>query len=102
MPTAPREKSTGIDPKTAEHILANVDEQELVSMCCDVVNIPSATGHELKMAEYMRGRFEQLGLEVSWQEVEESRANVIGRRSGEGNGPDLMFNGHMDTSNTGD
>src|SRR5581483_9258912 len=102
MVSTPREKPAGLDPKLAEHILAHVDEQRLVSMCCDVVNIQSPTGHELKMSEYMRATFEQAGLEVTWQEVEEGRANVIGRWPGVGDGRDLMFNGHMDTSNTGD
>ncbi len=53
------------------------------------------------MAEYMRAAWEQMGLDVTWQEVEEGRANVIARWDGAGNGPCLMFNGHMDTSNTG-
>jgi acetylornithine deacetylase len=42
-----------------------------------------------------------MGLAVSWQEVEEGRANVVGLWHGTGNGKSLMFNGHMDTSNTG-
>ncbi len=45
---------------------------------------------------------QQLGLNVTWQEVEEARANVVGRWMGAGGGKNLMFNGHMDTSNTGD
>ncbi|MGH9601791.1 MAG: M20 family metallopeptidase [Terriglobales bacterium] len=85
----------------AERILAHIDERALVEMCCDVVNIPSPTGSELEMANYMRGAFEQMGLTVAWQEVEEGRANVVGRLNGSGNGRCLMFNGHMDTSNTG-
>ena len=87
----------------ADHILAAVDEQQIVSMACDVVNIPSPTGDEGKMGEYMRQAFESLGLTVTWQEVEEGRANVIGRWEGGGDGraKSLMFNGHMDTSNTG-
>lgn len=85
----------------ADRILAHIDERALVEMCCDVVNIPSPTGSELEMASYMRAAFEQMGLEVAWQEVEEGRANVVGRWSGSGNGRCLMFNGHMDTSNTG-
>jgi len=44
---------------------------------------------------------QELGLTVSWQEVEEGRANVVGRWIGSGGGKNLMFNGHMDTSNTG-
>src|SRR5579864_1312395 len=42
-----------------------------------------------------------MGFAVSWQEVEEGRANVVGLWEGAGNGRSLMFNGHMDTSNTG-
>ena len=82
-------------------ILAQVREDEIVSMAFDVVNIPSPTGEELAMAKYMRGALEGIGLQVTWQEVEEGRANVIGRWEGAGTGKNLMFNGHMDTSNTG-
>lgn len=96
-----REKAAGLQPKLAERILAQVREDEIVAMCCDVVNLPSPTGEELRMSEYVRAAFEQMGLNVTWQEVEEGRANVIGRWEGNGAGKNLMFNGHMDTSNTG-
>ncbi len=85
----------------AEAILAQVREEEIVSMACDVINIPSPTGEELEMGKYMRSVLEGMGLPVTWQEVEEGRANVIGLWEGAGNGQSLMFNGHMDTSNTG-
>ncbi len=83
-------------------IFNRIREDEIVSMCCDVINIPSPTGGELAMAEYMRAAFQRLGLTITWQPVEDGRANVIGRLEGSGNGQCLMFNGHMDTSNTGD
>src|SRR5438445_63817 len=70
-------------------------------MCCDVLNIPSRTGEELEMGRYMRQALEETGLSVSWQEVEEGRANVVGLWEGTANGKSLLFNGHMDTSNTG-
>src|SRR6202140_4552071 len=85
----------------AKTILAQIREDEIVAMCCDVVNIPSATGEELEMGRYMRKALEEMGLAVSWQEVEDARANVVGLWEGTGNGKSLMFNGHMDTSNTG-
>ena len=100
MTTSKRSAAT-IDPKLAERILAEVKEEEIVAMSCDVINIPSPTGEELQMAQYMQGVLRQLGLHVTWQEVEESRANVVGRWIGAGGGGNLMFNGHMDTSNTG-
>jgi acetylornithine deacetylase len=85
----------------AERILSEVREEEIVAMCCDAINIPSPTGEELQMAHYMRNVLQELGLQVTWQEIEEGRANVVGRWTGSGSGKNLMFNGHMDTSNTG-
>jgi acetylornithine deacetylase len=90
-----------LKPETAQAILAHVSEEQIVAMSCDVINIPSPTGEELEMARYMRRAMEQMGLPVSWQEVEDGRPNVIGRLEGTGGGRNLMFNGHMDTSNTG-
>jgi len=84
-----------------KRILAEVKEDEIVAMSCDVINIPSPTGEELQMALYMQNALQQLGLNVTWQEVEENRANVVARWVGSGGGKNLMFNGHMDTSNTG-
>ena len=94
--------ASSLDPKLVDRILAQVHEEEIVAMSCDVINIPSPTGHELAMAEYMRGVLQALGISVAWQEVEEGRANVVGRWIGTGGGKNLMFNGHMDTSNTGE
>jgi acetylornithine deacetylase len=96
-----KDPKPGMNPKLAEKILAEVKEEEIVAMCCDVINIPSPTGEELQMAHYMQNALQQLGLGVTWQEVEEGRANVVGRWIGSGGGKNLMFNGHMDTSNTG-
>ena len=93
--------ASSLDTKLVERILAEVREEEIVAMCCDVINILSPTGEELAMAEYMRSALQQLGINVTWQEVEEGRANVVGRWVGAGGGKNLMFNGHMDTSNTG-
>ena len=89
------------NPDLARAILAEVNEESLVSMCCDVVNIPSPTGEELEMARYMRRTMEAMGLRINWQEVEDGRPNVVGQLEGTGGGKTLMFNGHMDTSNSG-
>jgi acetylornithine deacetylase len=97
----PQSAST-LNPNLVARIIAEVKEEEIVAMSCDVINIPSPTGGELQMAQYMQSALRQLGLDVTWQEVEEGRANVVGRWVGAGGGKNLMFNGHMDTSNTGD
>ncbi|MFQ5776419.1 MAG: M20 family metallopeptidase [Terriglobia bacterium] len=88
-------------PDLTEAILAQVREESIVAMARDVINIPSPTGDELEMARYMRRTLEEMGLSVSWQEVEEGRPNVVGLLAGDGRGKSLMFNGHMDTSYTG-
>jgi acetylornithine deacetylase/succinyl-diaminopimelate desuccinylase-like protein len=92
---------SSLDQNLIERILAEVREDEIVAMASDVINIPSPTGEELQMALYMQSTLQKLGLDVTWQEVEEARANVMGRWKGSGGGKNLMFNGHMDTSNTG-
>ena len=98
--TKPQQAET-LDPTLVKKIVAQVQEDEIVAMARDVINIPSPTGEELQMALYIQNALQQLGLHVTWQEVEEGRANVVGRWIGSGGGKNLMFNGHMDTSNTG-
>ena len=82
-------------------LLQHVSEERLVDTARALVDIPSPTGHELGMAEHMRALFDELGLSVAWQEVEQDRPNVVGTLAGETGGPSLMFNGHMDTSYSG-
>jgi acetylornithine deacetylase/succinyl-diaminopimelate desuccinylase-like protein len=83
------------------HLLSGIDRDRLVATACSLVDVPSPTGSEQAMAERMREIFIDIGLEVTWQEVEEGRPNVIGMWEGEGGAKTLMFNGHMDTSYSG-
>ncbi len=83
-------------------VLDAVDRESIVEMSRDVIGISSPTGYEQEMGKYMKRTFEEMDLDVTWQQVEENRPNVIGRYEGKGSGMDLMFNGHMDTSYTGE
>ena len=85
----------------AERVAAAVDRDRLVRWASQAINVPSFTGSEQQMAELMAATFADMGLRTQWQQVEESRANVLGIREGAGGGPTLMFNGHMDTSYSG-
>ncbi len=78
-----------------------VDRDRLVDWALRAVSIPSFTGEELAMAEFVRGTFDEMGLQVLWQNVEQGRANVVGTLEGTGGAKTLMFNGHMDTSYSG-
>ena len=78
-----------------------IKKDRLVETASSLIDVHSFTGNEQPMAELMVSLFEQLDLQVQWQQVEEGRANALGTWPGTGGGKTLMFNGHMDTSYSG-
>src|SRR5947208_705762 len=78
-----------------------IRKDRLVETASALIDVPSFTGDEQPMAELMVSLYEELGLQVQWQQVEDGRANALGTWSGTGGGKTLMFNGHMDTSYSG-
>ena len=90
-----------VDVRMSDRIQAAVQKDRLVESALELVGIPSPTGYELAMAENIRSRLGGLGMEASLQEVEEGRANALGLWQGAGGGKSLMFNGHLDTSYSG-
>ena len=79
-----------------------IDERRLVELALRLVSTPSFTGSEEACARLIASELEDLGLDVMWQQVEDGRANAVGTLAGEGGGPTLMFNGHTDTSYSGE
>ena len=75
------------DPELSERLIGAVDEQRLIDTACAYVSTPSPTGSEQAMGETVRTAFEDAGLTVSWQQVEDGRPNVIGTVEGQGGGP---------------
>src|SRR4030095_16861547 len=84
-----------------EKALAQVKETNLANLVRSLVDIPSTTGEEWECANFLAEHMRGMGLEVRFQEISDRRANAIGVLKGEGNGPTLMFNGHLDTARTG-
>jgi acetylornithine deacetylase/succinyl-diaminopimelate desuccinylase-like protein len=78
-----------------------IDRDRLVDTAARLIGVPSFTGDEEPLARLMVELYEELGLRVQWQQVEEGRANALGTWPGAGGGTSLMFNGHMDTSYSG-
>jgi acetylornithine deacetylase len=78
-----------------------IDRERLVETASRMIGVHSFTGDEQAMAELMVELYEELGLRVQWQQVEDGRANALGILEGAGDGSSLMFNGHMDTSYSG-
>lgn len=87
--------------KQGTDIANAIDKEYLKQLVVDMVNIPSPTGNEQQMGEYVAQKMKELGMDVIWQEVEEGRPNVIGILRGDGTGPSLEFDGHLDVSFTG-
>jgi acetylornithine deacetylase len=82
-------------------VTVRIERDRLVEWASRAIATPSFTGDEGAMAAVMAETFEEMGLHVQWQQVEEGRANVLGIREGSGGAASLMFNGHMDTSYSG-
>jgi len=78
-----------------------VDRERLVETAGRMIDVWSFTGDEQGMAGLMVELYRDLGLHVQWQQVEDTRANALGTWRGVGGGKTLMFNGHMDTSYSG-
>jgi acetylornithine deacetylase len=82
-------------------VLERISEQEIVQVASDLVNIPSATGSERRVAEYVCDFYERHGIRAIRQEIGEERMNAVGIIPGTGGGVSLSFNGHMDVPYSG-
>jgi acetylornithine deacetylase/succinyl-diaminopimelate desuccinylase-like protein len=90
-----------LDTDTAKKVLAEINRDELAQLGCDLTRIPSPTGREKAIAEFILQWFEAKGIKTIRQDVEVDRPNAVGIVKGDGTGLSLGFNGHMDTSFTG-
>jgi acetylornithine deacetylase len=89
------------DPRKQE-VLAKVNKERVVKLLQEMIRIPSYTGEELQIAQFMANWLEQQGFEVDLQECtptphHKKSANVVAILRGTGGGLSLMLNGHMDT-----
>jgi len=78
-------------------IMPAVDEDHAVSLAAELVRIPSICGREgTAIAERLADELREIGADTTIQNVERDRQNVIGELHF-GQGPTLLFEGHMDT-----
>jgi acetylornithine deacetylase/succinyl-diaminopimelate desuccinylase family protein len=83
-------------------ISEHVDEKSVVKLCSDMVKIPSTTGEEREIAEFISNKMKDLGFQVDLYEADKNRPNVVGVISSGKKGPRIILNGHMDTVPPGD
>lgn len=78
-----------------------VDQERLAGTLMDLIDVPSPTGEEQALAEFMNERFRDMGLRSWLQEVEPGESNVVASLEGRGGGATLLFVGHLDTTWSG-
>ena len=82
-------------------ISAHISAENVRDLLVDLVNIPSTTGQENGVAHYLVERMRRSGLDTDLPLVDAGRPNAVGHRRGRGDGLNLLFTGHMDTSYSG-
>jgi acetylornithine deacetylase/succinyl-diaminopimelate desuccinylase-like protein len=95
-------------PTAADHrawldkACALVDPARLAELVVGMVDIPSPTGEEKELAQWLTATLEASGLEARYQEIDDRQGNALGRLRGDGSGEDLLLYAPIDTLTVGD
>ena len=88
------------DKELAE-VSGRIQKKELTGLAMELVDIPSPTGQEGKIAQFVVDWMIYNGIEAFTQEIEPGRFNAVGRLRGSGGGKSLTINAHLDTAFAG-
>jgi len=78
-------------------VVEAVDGAWIAQQTMDLVSIPSVTMDEAEVCSFFESQLRDLGLGVDVREITSGRNNLYTRISGSGDGPGLIWNGHLDT-----
>jgi len=84
-----------------KNVIDRIQREELAQLTKDLVDIPSPTGSEKAIGEFILSWYSRHGIKALRQEISAERVNAVGILDGRSNGVSLTINGHMDTSYTG-
>ncbi len=91
---------------TLDVALRDISPQRLLQTCASLVNIPSPTGDERPLAEYIVGLLQHAGIDGRLMPIDDRMANVWGRLRARGpkagRGPTVMLYSPLDTVTSGD
>lgn len=86
-----------------DKIIQFVEPEAAVTLCQELIRIPSPIGSEKRIAEYIAEHMKKIGIpEVQLVEADKDRPNVVGRIPGTGTGRSLLFYGHIDSEYVGE
>ena len=88
-----------INESDKQKVLTGITRDECAELTKQLCDIPSPTGAEREIGEFILEWYSRHGIKPIRQEIDPSRINAVGR--GSGRGTSLQINGHMDTSYTG-
>src|SRR5258706_6072284 len=90
-----------ISQQDQAEVIKRIKREELAELTKDLVDIPSPTGSEKAIGEFILDWFTRYGIKSVRQQISAERVNAVGIVEGSSNGVSLTINGHMDTSYTG-
>ncbi|MBV8085799.1 MAG: peptidase dimerization domain-containing protein [Chloroflexi bacterium] len=79
-----------------------IDAGELAKLDAELVSIPSPTGEERAIAEFLAEHLTQAGLQGEYQPIDERQGNAVARLPGTGDGAGLLLYAPTDTAFAGD
>lgn len=83
-------------------VLDNVREKDLIELSRALIKIPSETGKEKQVSDFLVSHLKGMGLDARGYEAVPDRPNAVGLWKGAGGGPRTMFSAHLDTVPPGD
>ena len=88
--------------KWLERAWTQIDPRALGEFDAALVSIPSPTGEERRLAEFITSHLHAAGFEAHYQPIDADQGNAVGRLRGSGEGADLLLYAPIDTAFTGD
>lgn len=86
-----------MDQKVYQQVVQSIDAEWLAQKAVELVSVDSVTMDEEDVCGVYQSQMEALGLDVDVREVTPGRNNLYACIKGEGSGPSLIYNGHLDT-----
>ncbi len=83
-------------------LLSKINQKEVISLEKELIKIPSVTGNEKQICDFLYNYLKKCGFVVSKEYVEDNRPNIIARFKKGEKGKIILLNGHLDTVPTGD
>lgn len=82
---------------TQNRWVSQVDRQNIIDIASDLIAIPSPSGSERAVMDFVAGWCERHGLQYQVVAKDPERPNVIVTVEGQNDGPTIVMNGHLDT-----